>query len=162
MAISDCPMCNTPIPVAERETLNTCGCCGADLTRWRPKRATTPPLPISATPPGKPLAAAGEFNLGLGMLGAFLGAGLGAGLMYAFYMLAGFRFPLLGVGIGLLTGYSARLLFKGTDHTLGIISAVIALLAVVGTLYLMYGEFPIISIISVIVSVSVAYKMAAR
>ena len=162
MAITDCPMCNTPIPVEARETLNTCTSCGADLTRWRPKRVSPPPLPVSATPPAKPPAAAGEFNLGLGVLGALLGAGLGAGLMYGFYKLAGFRFPLLGVGIGLLTGYGARLLFKGTDQTLGIISGVIALIAVVGTLYLMYGEFPIISIISVVVSVSVAYKLAAR
>lgn len=158
MPITDCPMCNTPIPVEARETMNTCASCGADLTRWRPKPASPPPLPVSETPP----AAAGEFNLGLGLLGAILGAGLGAGLMYGFYKLAGFRFPLLGVGIGLLTGYGAKLLFKGSDQTLGIISAVIALIAVVGTLYLMYGEFPIISIISVVVSVSVAYKMASR
>ena len=82
--------------------------------------------------------------------------------MYGFYQLAGFRFPLLGVGIGMLTGYGARLLFKGTNHTLGIISAIVAMVAVVGTLYLMYGEFPIVSIISVVVSVSLAYRIASR
>ena len=158
MAISDCPMCKTPIPAAERETMTTCAACGADLTRWRPKPVAPPPLPAAAAPP----AAAGQFNLGLGLLGAFLGAFLGAGLMYGFYQLAGFRFPLLGVGIGFLTGYGAKLLFKGTDQTLGILSGVIALIAVVGTLYLMYGDFPILSIISVIVSVSVAYRMASR
>jgi hypothetical protein len=32
---------------------------------------------------------------------------------------------------------------------------------VVGTLYLMYGEFPMFNIISVIVSVSVAYRIAS-
>jgi len=31
----------------------------------------------------------------------------------------------------------------------------------VGTLYLMYGEFPIVSIISVVVSVSVAYRISS-
>jgi hypothetical protein len=103
----------------------------------------------------------GEFNLGLGTLGAFLGAGLGVGVMYGFFALVGFRFPLLGVGIGALTGYGARLLYKGTDSVLGFISAGIALVAVVGTLYLMYGEFPIISIISVLVSVSVAWQLAS-
>ena len=81
--------------------------------------------------------------------------------MYGFFILAGFRFPLLGVGIGLLTGYSAKLLFKGTDNTLGIISAVTATIAVTGTLFLMYGEFPIISIISVVVSASMAYRVAS-
>jgi len=103
-----------------------------------------------------------RFNLGRGILGALLGAGLGVGAMFGFYALAGFRFPLLGVGIGVLTGFCAKLLFKGTDATLGWISSGIALTAVVGTLFLMYGSFPLMSIISVIVSASVAYRIAAN
>ena len=103
-----------------------------------------------------------KFNLTRGVLGALLGAGLGAGAMYAFYALAGFRFPLLGVGIGVLTGYCAKVLFKGSDSTLGYISAGIALATVVATLFLMYGTFPLMSIISVIVSASVAYRIASR
>jgi hypothetical protein len=102
----------------------------------------------------------GEFNLGLGILGALIGAVVGAGVMYGFYQWAGFRFPLLGVGIGALTGFGAKLLYKGTDHALGVISGVISLVAVVGTLWLMYGEFPILSIISVVISVGVAYRVA--
>jgi len=94
-------------------------------------------------------------------MGALGGAAVGAGAMYGFYALAGFRFPLLGVGIGALTGYGAKLLYKGRGNELGIISGVVALAAVVGTLYLMYGTFPIISIISVAVSVSVAYRIAS-
>jgi hypothetical protein len=104
----------------------------------------------------------GEFNLGLGILGAFLGACVGIGLMYGFYAMVGFRFPLLGVGIGALTGLGARKFFKGTDHSLGLICGGIALVAVVATLYLMYGEFPILSIISVLVSISVAYRISAH
>jgi hypothetical protein len=100
-------------------------------------------------------------NLGKGVLGALLGAAVGVGVMFAFYALAGFRFPLLGVGIGILTGYAAKWLSKGGDNTLGAISGGIALAAVVATLYLMYGEFPIMSIVSVIVSVSVAYRIAS-
>jgi len=100
--------------------------------------------------------------MGRGILGALLGACTGVGVMFAFYTLAGFRFPLLGVGIGVLTGFCARGLFKGTDTTLGYISAGIALVAVVATLFLMYGSFPPISIISVIVSASVAYRIASR
>ena len=91
-----------------------------------------------------------------------MGAAIGVGIMFAFYSFVGFRFPLLGVGIGLLTGFFARTGFKGTDSTLGFISGAIATAAVVGTLYLMYGEFPIMSIISVIVSASVAYRLAAN
>jgi len=100
-------------------------------------------------------------NIGRGILGAVIGAAIGAGAMYAFYAFAGFRFPLLGVGIGFLTGYGAKLLSKGGDTTLGYIAGGIALATVVGTLYLMYGEFPILSIISVAVSVSVAYRTAS-
>ena len=117
--------------------------------------------PVPAVVMRAPGKSAGEFNLGLGILGAVLGAGLGAGAMYGFYLAAGFRFPLLGVGIGALTGLGAKLLFKGTDITLGVFSAVIALVAVVGILYLMYGEFPIMSIISVAISASVAYRIAS-
>lgn len=128
--------------------------------------AVVPAFSAPPPPPPQPVAAAQskpiqEFNLGLGILGAFLGACTGAGLMYGFYQLAGFRFPLLGIGIGLLTGYGARLLFKGTDNKLGLVAGAIALVGVVGTLYLMYGEFPLMSIISVIVSVSMAYRLAA-
>jgi hypothetical protein len=102
-----------------------------------------------------------KFNLTRGVLGALLGAGLGAGAMFGFYALAGFRFPLLGVGIGVLTGYCAKALFKGSDTTLAYISAGIALATVVATLFLMYGTFPLMSIISVVVSASVAYRIAS-
>lgn len=99
--------------------------------------------------------------MGLGILGALIGAFIGMGIMYGFYEWAGVRFPLMGIGIGVLTGYGARILFKGTDNTLGVFSGVIALLAVVGTLYLMYGIFPLMNIISVAVSVSVAYRISS-
>jgi len=102
-----------------------------------------------------------RFNFGLGILGAVLGAGLGIGVMFAFYAFAGFRFPLLGVGIGLLTGLGAKLLARGGEKNLGLLSGVIALGAVVATLFLIYGEFPLLSIISIAVSVSFAYRIAA-
>jgi hypothetical protein len=101
-------------------------------------------------------------SLAKGILGALLGAAVGVGAMFAFYILAGFRFPLLGVGIGILTGYGAKLLFKGGDTTLGYIAGGIALAAVVATLYLMYGTFPIMSIISVIISAGFAHRIASN
>jgi hypothetical protein len=129
--------------------------------------AATPP-PITAAPrpavravPSAAPKGAGEYNQGLGIVGALIGAGVGAGAMVGFYVWAGFRFPLLGVGIGALTGLGAKLLAKGTDSTLGVIAGAIALIAVVTTLYLMYGTFPIISIISVAVSVSFAYRISS-
>jgi hypothetical protein len=103
-----------------------------------------------------------RFNMTKGVLGALLGAALGVGAMFAFYAFAGFRFPLLGVGIGVLTGFFAKTLFKGTDTTLGYISGGIALTAVVASLFLMYGAFPLMSIISVVISASVAYRIAAN
>jgi len=101
-------------------------------------------------------------NLTKGILGALGGAAIGIGAMFAFYSLAGFRFPLLGVGIGILTGYGAKLMNKGGDSTLGYISGGIALAAVVATLFLMYGTFPLLSVISVAVSVSLAYRIASN
>jgi hypothetical protein len=103
-----------------------------------------------------------RFNMTKGVLGALLGAALGVGAMFAFYAFAGFRFPLLGVGIGVLSGFFAKTLFKDTDTTLGYISGGIALTAVVATLFLMYGAFPLMSIISVVISASVAYRIAAN
>jgi hypothetical protein len=101
-------------------------------------------------------------SLAKGILGALLGAAVGIGAMFGFYTLAGFRFPLLGVGIGILTGFGAKILSKGGDTMLGYISGGIALTAVVATLYLMYGEFPILSIISVIISASLAFRIASN
>lgn len=129
-----------------------------------------PPFPAAIPSPqfiGSVAAAAprakatGEFSLGLGILGAVVGAGLGAGLMYGFFDLVGFRFPLMGVGIGALAGYGARLLGRGTDATLGIIAAVLAVAANAGTLYLIYGEFEFIYLISLAVGGWFAYRLAS-
>jgi hypothetical protein len=127
--------------------------------------AVPPPLPsrpkmgISSTAPA--MAAQATNNLGLGILGAIIGAAVGAGLMYGFFLLTEFKFPLFGVGIGALTGLGARLGYRGTDSTLGGIAAAIALATVTGTLYLMFGEISIINVISMVVSVSMAFKIAA-
>jgi len=124
-----------------------------------PRRIAPVRLPMVVTPAAKSKAA-GEFNLGLGIFGAVLGSALGAGLMFAFYLWAQFRFPLMGTGIGALAGLGARVLYKGTDMTLGVITAAVALFATAGTLYLMFGDVAGMFILSMIVSVSVAYKIA--
>jgi hypothetical protein len=129
--------------------------------------ATPPPLnvprPIAPiTPLTRPKAPQKDFSMGLGILGALLGAVIGGVVVYAFYTWAGFRFPLSGVGIGALTGYGARLLGRGTDTTLGIIAGALALISIVGAFYLMYGNFFLFGIISIVISVGVAYRLASE
>jgi hypothetical protein len=128
-----------------------------------PKSQAPSPLIQAANGPGQivaeqPLEA---HRLAFGVLGAVVGACIGSGLMYGFYAMAGFRFPLLGVGIGVLTGLAARWLNKGGDDRLGFVAGTLSLAAVVLTLFLMYGTFPFLSIISVAVSASVAYRIAS-
>jgi hypothetical protein len=161
-----CPTCGVDGTAAANELIaQTLVAPPVPVAKARPAMAPVRAgAPAQSAPRSVPVAAskaASEFNMGLGVLGAFLGACIGVGLMYFFYELAGVRFPLLGIGIGVLTGYGAKILFKGTDNTLGFISGAIALLAIVGTLYLMYGTFPMMSIISVIVGTSVAYNRAS-
>lgn len=131
--------------------------------------AAPPPIPSApaaitavqpAAPPLRKSKEPGNYHLGLGILGAVLGAALGAGLMYGFFLWADFRFPLMGTCIGVLTGLGARMLAKGTDTTLGGIAGGIAFASTAGTLYLMFGEVSGLFIISMVVSVSFAYKIA--
>lgn len=154
----------TTAPTAPKLRLNT-GVATASAPGVPP---SIPPPPPAAAP--RPIASAGRrpegesptnSNLLLGLVGALLGALIGSGIMFAFSYFTGFRFPLLGIGIGALTGFGSRLLGKGGDNTLGGIAGGIAAIAVVGTLYMIYGEFPILSIISVIVSISVSYRIAS-
>ena len=123
--------------------------------------APTAIVPMRPTVPAAPKPkVAGEYNLGLGILGAVLGAALGAGLMYGFFLWADFRFPLMGTCIGALSGLGARLLAKGTDMTLGVIAGGVALISTAGTLYLMFGDLAAMFILSMVVSVFFAYRIA--
>ena len=167
MAISSCPMCQTSIPSGE--IVHSCSACGADLSRWIPKQAVPPmiqPAGHGVQPAGHGAQVVAEetagTSLGVGIIGAVMGACIGSGLMYGFYAMVGFRFPLLGVGIGFLTGLCAKKFNKGPDDRLGFAAGALSMAAVVGTLYLMYGTFPVLSIISVILSASVAYRMASN
>ena len=152
-------MCHTPLA---GETSKLCNSCGADLSRWMPKQPA-PPLIQAADANGQAIAEQPleAHRLAFGVLGAVVGACIGSGLMYGFYALTGFRFPLLGCGIGFLTGLAGRWLNKGGDDRLGFAAGALALPAVVLTLFLMYGTFPMLSVISVAVSVSVAYRVAS-
>jgi hypothetical protein len=129
--------------------------------------AGSPPPPISALRPGVGVKAAkpqvaGEFSLVRGVLGALLGAGVGCGLMLGFWMWLHFRFPLMGVAVGAAAGYGARWLARGTDTTLGIITAVIAGGSVTGTFVYMYGGFALFNIISIVICTGVAYRASSE
>jgi hypothetical protein len=125
-----------------------------------PPPVPAPPPPIRPAPAARVVAA--EPSMPMGILGAVLGSGLGSAAMYGFYLFAQFRFPLLGIAIGFVTGLGAKLLYKATDNTLGIIAGLLAGGSVFGTLYMMYGGFRILSIISLVVSISVAYRTASN
>lgn len=132
-----------------------------------PLRNTSTPPPIGAVAPlstdKKPRSQAdGEFSLVRGIIGAVLGSAVGCGLLFAFWLWAHFRFPLMGIAVGAAAGYGARWLARGTDTTLGIITAVIATGSVFGTFFLMYGEFAIFNIISIVICASVAYRASSE
>jgi hypothetical protein len=132
----------------------------------RPEPASTTPAasrPITSvrSPAATASRAAEEqYSLVRGIVGAIIGAAVGAGLMYGFFLLTDFRFPLMGTGVGALTGLGARVLARGTDMSLGVIAGLVALLSTAGTLYLMFGEMAGMFVISMVVSVSFAYKIA--
>jgi hypothetical protein len=154
-------MCQTSIQTGEMA--KSCNSCGADLSRWMPKTQAPPPFIQAAGAGGQAIADQGieAHHLAFGILGAVVGACIGSGLMYGFYALTGFRFPLLGTGIGILSGLAGRWLNKGGDDRLGFAAGALSLAAVVLTLFLMYGMFPYLSVISAVVSVSVAYRIAS-
>jgi hypothetical protein len=132
-----------------------------------PGSAVPPPLPssrpVAPVKPlmSKPLDAPKDFKMGLGILGAILGAVVGGGLMFGFFYMTGFRFPLTGTAIGVLSGVGARVLARGTDSTLGAIAAAISLATIVGLFFLMYGEFYVLGIFSVFACTYFAYRIAS-
>jgi hypothetical protein len=140
------------------------------LSAAAPVAMVAAPPPIAAIPaarpapiqiPKVPAKTKGAYNLGLGILGACIGSVVGGGIMYFLSYKLGFRFPLLGCAIGFATGGIAKLMAKGEDSALGAVSAGLAVVATAATLWMIYGEFPIICIISVVVSASVAFRTAS-
>jgi hypothetical protein len=126
-----------------------------------------PPPPIGAVKPqstdkkAKPQAD-GEYSLVRGIIGAVIGSSVGCGLLFAFWMWAHFRFPLMGIAVGAAGGYGARWLARGTDTTLGIITAAIAGVSVTGTFVLMYGGFAAFNIVSIVICTAVAYRASSE
>ncbi len=101
------------------------------------------------------------FSLGRGILGGILGAMLGSGLLIGLSIAIGFRFPLFGVITGYLTGIGARTMARGTDNSLGVVASVIAFLAVSASFFILFGELSIFNIISLIMAVASAWRVAS-
>jgi hypothetical protein len=126
-----------------------------------------PPPPIGAI---KPLSTdkksrpkvEGEFSLVRGIIGAVIGSVVGCALLFAFWMWVHVRFPLMGIAVGAAAGYGARWLARGTDTTLGVITAVIAGVSVTGTFVLMYGGFAVFNIVSIVICTAVAYRASSE
>ena len=98
----------------------------------------------------------------LGVLGAILGAIVGVVLMVSASMFLGFKFPLLGTIMGAIIGFGARLLYRGTDSTLGGMAAVVALITITATLYLMFGVLGLaFSAMSIVIGAVMAFKIAS-
>jgi hypothetical protein len=121
--------------------------------------------PISAI---KPLSAdknrqtgSEDYSLGRGILGAVIGSAAGCGVLFGFWLWTHFRFPLMGTLTGFAAGYTARWLARGTDTTLGIISAVIAGASLTGIFVVMYGEFAAFNFISIIICAVFAYRITS-
>ena len=130
-----------------------------------PSAITPPSVPVRVSvgknlPTTSPTKGESNPNLPMGILGAFLGAVVGSGLAYWFTSATGIRLPFIGLVTGFLAAMGGRLLCRGTDGKLGVAAAVFAFIGVSGTL-VATDMFSIFSIISLFVSVSVAYRTAS-
>ena len=116
-----------------------------------------------AAPGAVQLKKSGQFNLGMGILGGFLGAILASGLVVGISLALGFKIPLFGFIIGLVSGLGAKWLAKGKDRKLGFISAGISLASTVGSLMLLFGADAFTNVgclVSMVVCVTMAWKIA--
>ncbi|MEP6663188.1 MAG: hypothetical protein ABJC04_05930 [Verrucomicrobiota bacterium] len=125
-----------------------------------PPPLAVPVLPLRQNPIRPAIKKEKEYSFLRGVIGAVLGTILGIVIVVAFTVLTGIRFPLMGTLIGATTGWLARWMAGGTDLQLGVVAGAIAFLVTGGILIWLLGIFAIASIISLIVSASVAYKIA--
>jgi hypothetical protein len=168
------PAAATPVAVTAPAPIGNGGGLRINIHRAAP---APPPLGTASVPPplsssrpaapgikplmSKPIDSPKEFSMGLGILGAFLGAFIGTAFVFGFTFLTGFRFPLTATLIGVLTGYGARWLARGTDMTLGVIAGGLALLSAVGIFFLLYGAFAIFGILAILICGYLAYQIAS-
>lgn len=154
----------------------------AGLKINRPPPVTPPPIPIAAAPTPVPSAvpstnyrpapaipkymqtnpAIQNNSFVLGTVGALLGAVVAVGFMVGSHIILGFSFPIFGTVMGAIIGFGARLMYRGTDSTLGGMAALVAFITIGATLYLMFGILGILfSLVSLVIGVAMAFKIAS-
>lgn len=98
----------------------------------------------------------------LGTLGALIGAVFAVGFMVGTKVFFGFSFPLFGTIMGVMIGFGARLMYRGTDSTLGGMSALVAFVTIGATLYIMFGILGILfCLVSLVIGTAAAFKIAS-
>jgi hypothetical protein len=105
-----------------------------------PATAPTRPAPIGHAPQRAPVLVEGTSgrkpSFALGLLGALIGVVTGSLIYFAIFNYTGFRFKLLAVGVGYLTGLGAELLGrKEGSKELGMIAATLTLAGIVSAQY---------------------------
>jgi hypothetical protein len=167
-----------------------CPVCGADgtaaanaiLAQGVPQKATPIAMRMSAPPPPPaaprvpepvkpPRAAAAraraprESNLGLGVMGAMAGAVIGIGICIGFGIFLGLPFKWSGVINGILIGGGARIGYRGTSSTLGLIAALVTFGAWAATSFLTFGpalfEEWYLLLIPLLIGIVMAWKIAS-
>lgn len=147
-----------------------------------PPPVTPPPIPVAAVAPPIPSAvpstnyrpapaipkymqtnpAIQNNSFVLGTVGALLGAVVAVGFMVGSHIILGFSFPIFGTVMGAIIGFGARLMYRGTDSTLGGMAALVAFITIGATLYLMFGILGILfSLVSLVIGVAMAFKIAS-
>src|SRR5258707_10671687 len=103
MKITNCPMCQSPLPAEPAGAPKTCAGCGADLSRWTRERTAPPPLPVQAEAPASSFpnqaalvsVVAPLFSIGVSLLGHQAVRGNRVGMLVlggvcSLFILAGF------------------------------------------------------------------------
>jgi hypothetical protein len=74
-------------------------------------------------------------SFALGLLGALLGAVIGSVIYFGILGYTGFHLGLMGIGVGFLAGLGARWLGKEGSNELGVITATLTLVGILGAQY---------------------------
>jgi hypothetical protein len=106
----------------------------------------------------------------MGVLGAGLGAVVDVAVVVGLRIFCGSIFVVfgmllvtaLGIAMGSIIGFGARLLYRGTDFALGAVCAVVAFFTLGVTFFLLFGIIGMaFSIMALLVGTAVAFKIAS-
>jgi hypothetical protein len=121
---------------------------GLRISKPQPAHAPGNTIPAAAEPAAQPVpprfqqpAATGstggrQSNFALSLAGVVLGAALGLTLWHLLYRLTGWKIGIMALGIGCLAGVAPQLLGHYRSKLMGVIAAVVALLAILAAQYL--------------------------